>query len=333
MLDLYNAVQTPMRKASGGWMSFNAPCCHNRGHRQDKKRRGGIKQIDNNTQVYHCFNCGFSCSNILGKYLSSNLKTLLTWLGYDQEHIARWNLESISHKDILDLVESKSEEITKRLKSVDSFKEVNLSKEIILDELNPTHTPHIDYIKSRGFSLTEFPFMYADPKDHFGKEGIVIPCTFDGKIVGKVTRYLNPGTALKYKNEYPHGYMFGYDMQRPDWEACIVVEGILDALSINGCALGHAEISPTQAALLYKLHRKIIIVPDQDETGLNICDQALGNGFYVSIPYWDEDVKDVNDAVLKYGKIPTLLSILQNATKSAVTIRMRRMKIENRLHS
>jgi hypothetical protein len=54
-------------------------------------------------------------------------------------------------------------------------------------------------------------------------------------------------------------------------------------------------------------------------------------GFQVSIPNWDIDVKDANDAVVKYGKLPTLLSILQNATSSKIKIEMQRRKLVNRI--
>ena len=40
------------------------------------------------------------------------------------------------------------------------------------------------------------------------------------------------------------------------------------------------------------------------------------------------DIKDVNDAVVRYGKLPTLLSILQSATMSKIKIEIQRKKIE-----
>jgi hypothetical protein len=54
-------------------------------------------------------------------------------------------------------------------------------------------------------------------------------------------------------------------------------------------------------------------------------------GFYVSIPIWDDGVKDVNDAVLKYGRLPTLLSILQNATNNKIKVELNRRKIVKRI--
>ena len=58
-----------------------------------------------------------------------------------------------------------------------------------------------------------------------------------------------------------------------------------------------------------------------------MCDKALELGYSVSLPDWEVDVKDVNDAVVKYGKLPTLLSILQCATNSKIKVEMRRKKI------
>jgi DNA primase len=75
------------------------------------------------------------------------------------------------------------------------------------------------------------------------------------------------------------------------------------------------------------LNKKLILVPDRDSTGLALCDKALELGYSVSLPNWDVDVKDVNDAVIKYGKLPTLLSILQSATNSKIKIEMQRKKI------
>jgi DNA primase len=125
--------------------------------------------------------------------------------------------------------------------------------------------------------------------------------------------------------------VFGIDFQKPNWEVCILVEGIFDALSINACALTHNTINDDQVELLSQLNRKIIFVPDHDKTGLETIDRALELGYSISIPDWDRGVKDVNDAVIKYGKLTTLLSILQSATTSKVKIEMQRRKLDKRI--
>jgi len=78
---------------------------------------------------------------------------------------------------------------------------------------------------------------------------------------------------------------------------------------------------------LSQLNKQIVVVPDRDTTGLKICDKALELGYQVSLPDWDTDIKDVNDAVIRYGKLPTLLSIIQNKTNSKIKIEMQRRKI------
>jgi DNA primase len=165
-----------------------------------------------------------------------------------------------------------------------------------------------------------------------GRQGnrIIIPYTYQNKIVGHTSRFLDNKTP-KYINEQQQGYVFGIDFQKPEYEVCILVEGIFDALSINGCALTHNTINNDQVELLSQLNRKIIFVPDRDKTGLATCDRALELGYSVSIPNWESDIKDVNDAVVKYGKLATLLSILQNATTSKVKIEIQRRKLEQRI--
>jgi DNA primase len=149
-------------------------------------------------------------------------------------------------------------------------------------------------------------------------------------MVGHTSRYLDNRTP-KFIKEQQTGYVFGYDFQKPNWEVCLVVEGIFDALSINACALTHDTISDEQAEILRRLNRKVIVVPDLDKTGLAICDRALELGFHISIPNWDDGIKDTNDAVVKYGKLPTLLSILQNATNSKIKLELQRKKIAKRI--
>ena len=163
-----------------------------------------------------------------------------------------------------------------------------------------------------------------------GTERLIIPYTYENKVVGSTSRYLD-NRVPKFINDQQPGYVFGIDLQKPDWEVCLVFEGIFDAISMNGCALTHNTINDNQVGVLKKLGKQIIVVPDQDKTGLEICDKALELGFDVSLPNWEEDIKDANDAVIKYGRLPTLLSILEAATNSKIKIEVMRNKIAKRI--
>lgn len=323
MFDILSVVPGRKKLTQSGWYSFNAVCCHHRGHKPDKRSRGGIKTDGDNWSM-HCFNCGFKCGFTLGKSLTKNTKQLLTWSGIDDSQISKWNLESLQHKDLLSYVNIKKQK--KKIK----FKDHVLPEGELLDETNPLHKLYVDYVQSRGINVCDYPFMIT-PND-VGRQGnrIIIPYTYQNKIVGHTSRFID-NKIPKYINEQQPGYVFGIDFQKPEWQVCILVEGIFDALSLNACALTHNTINDDQVELLAQLNRKIIFVPDHDKTGLATCDRALELGYSVSIPEWDVDVKDVNDAVVKYGKLVTLISILQNATTSKVKVEIQRRKLEHRI--
>lgn len=325
MFDIVSVIPGKKRTTATGWISFNAVCCHHRGHRPDRKGRAGIRKEGNNW-TYHCFNCNFKAIFVLGRTINGNTKKLLQWCGIDESQINKWSLESLQKKDILELVMQASKPHRKI-----TFAETDLPQAELLDENNPNHKIYVDYIrKKRGLNPSDYPYMVTPYADGRNAKSIIIPYTFKNKIVGYSYRYLDDAFP-KYLKVQQNGYVFGYDFQKPNWQYCIVVEGLFDALAINGCALTHNTISDEQAELLYKLNRTIIVVPDYDKTGLDIIDRALDLGFQVSMPDWEPDVKDTNDAVKKYGKVATLLSIIQNATSSKIKIELMRKKIAKRI--
>jgi DNA primase len=82
--------------------------------------------------------------------------------------------------------------------------------------------------------------------------------------------------------------------------------------------------------LIRSLGRQVVVVPDQDRAGLGLIDRAVELGWSVSIPNW-QDCKDTNDAVQRYGRLATLLSILENAESSRIKIELRKKALVKRL--
>jgi len=324
MFDILSILPGKKKQTSSGWTSFNAVCCTHFGHRQDKRMRGGIK-FDGTNWSMHCFNCGFKCYFVLGRSINAKTRNLLVWCGVDDQQVKRWSLESLQHKDLLDFTQQNKTKEDIRFHKVDLPED---SEKLNLD--NPRHFRYIEYLEKRRIHYDSYPFVvtpngtgrYGSRKEH----RIIIPYFYKNKIVGNTSRFLD-NKSPKYLNVQQPGYVFNIDMQKSDWSVCIVTEGIFDALSIDGVALMHDDISSDQSLLLSTLNKQIIVVPDRDKTGLALCDKALELGYSVSLPDWDADVKDVNDAVVKYGKLPTLLSILRSATNSKIKIEMQRKKI------
>jgi DNA primase len=161
---------------------------------------------------------------------------------------------------------------------------------------------------------------------------VVVPFTHNQHIVGCTSRYLDDRQP-KYINDAQQGYVFGVDLQQDDWQYAIVVEGIFDALSINGLAVMHNDINQAQAQLIKNLERSIIVVPDYDKAGLTLIDRAIELGWAVSIPDWPEGIKDINDAVVKLGRVATLLIILQAKETSKIKIEIRKKHLAKRIRN
>lgn len=316
MLDILLTIPGKKRHSASGWHVFNGVCCHHRGHNSDKRARAGIKFTDAENWSYSCFNCGFKCSFQAGKVFSQNLKQLLGWCGLDSQEIEKLSFQSFALRSTVErLMDSRPHKPTefdeKPLPA--GCRPLDVSRDSV----------HFYYLKSRGIDPGCYPFQVIDGES---RQRIIIPYYWRGKVVGNTSRYYD-GKHPKYLSSSQRGYVFGVDYQPDNWSMCILVEGQFDALSIGGCAVGGSSITDEQAALLKSLNRRVIYVPDRDKTGLAACERALELGFSVSIPEWRTGIKDVNDAVKVYGKLPTLLSVIQDATTSRVKVELRRKKV------
>jgi DNA primase len=93
----------------------------------------------------------------------------------------------------------------------------------------------------------------------------------------------------------------------------------------------HNDINDAQARLIRSLGKEIVVVPDQDTAGVALIDRATELGWSVSIPEWPEDVKDINDAVRKFGRVGALLTIMQSRETSRIKIEIRKKQLVKRL--
>jgi hypothetical protein len=326
MIDLISYLPGKRKQTPSGWISFNAVCCTHNGNSLDKRQRGGFKASDQGWS-YHCFNCGYTASFILGRQLTFKARKLLTWLGVPDNDIEHLNLESIRHRNMHGILEDR-QKMFNTLSAIE-FEEKDLPPfaELLTDE----HTYYTEYVRSRKVP-EDFPVMIQQNTDgiHWVRPHVVIPFTYDNKIVGWTCRFLD-NKQPKFISDSQPGYVFGTDLQHPDWTHVVVVEGIFDALSINGLAVMHNTISDSQAHLIRGLGKEVTVVPDQDTAGLELIDRAVELGWAVSVPEWAPGIKDVNDAVVHYGQLTTLLMIMQSRETSRIKIEMRKKALVKQL--
>jgi hypothetical protein len=320
MIDVIGFLPGKRKQTASGWISFNAPCCIHRGDTLDRRQRGGIKPSSDGSWSYHCFNCGYTASFVLGRNLTFKARKLLEWLNVPTEEIERINLESLKHKSIEGLLGDR-QQVVNQLQNI-VFEDRDLPA-----DTQPLNETIKEYLHSRCIPL-DYPFLYKT----MPRRGVVIPFTHNNQVVGHTTRFLDDRTP-KYIQDIQPGYVFGTDLQGTNWQYAIVVEGVFDALSINGLAVLHAEINDAQVKLIRSLGREIIVVPDQDEAGMRLVDRAVELGWSVSIPDWPSGIKDVNDAVILMGKLGALISIVQAKETSKIKIELRKKQLVKRLRT
>jgi len=327
MLDVLSYLPGKRKQTPSGWVSFNAVCCHHNGGSQDRRGRGGLKATEQGWS-YHCFNCGYTASFILGRTLSFKARRLLNWMGVPDNEIEHLNLESLKHRSIHGILEDRNK--TFNTLAAIEFEERDLPPfaELLVDE-----DGHRNYVRNRQVP-EDFPVMVQLQNDgvHWTRPHVVIPFTHDNKIVGWTCRFLD-NKQPKFISDSQPGYVFGTDLQHTNWEHVLVTEGIFDALSIGGLAVMHNTISDAQARLVRSLGKQVTVVPDQDQAGIELIDRAVELGWAVSIPNWPAHIKDVNDAVVEYGRLGALITIMAARETSRIKIELRKKHLVKQLVS
>jgi hypothetical protein len=320
MLDITTYLPGKRKQTPSGWISFNAPCCTHNGQSADHRLRGGLKATEQGWS-YHCFNCGYTASFILGRSVSFKARRLLSWFGVSDNDIEHLNLDSMRHRNVYGILEDR-ERTAQLLQGIDfEERELPAGAEFVEPDSDSAR-----YLESRR-APQDFPFM-VDALSR--RAGVVVPFTYNNRVVGWTKRFLDDRNP-RYLTDSQPGYVFNVDSVQDSWTQVLVTEGIFDALSIGGVAVMHNDINDAQARLIRNLGKEITVVPDQDRTGLDLIDRAMELGWAVSIPDWGDDCKDVNDAVIKYGRLATLITIMQARETSRIKIELRKRQLAKRL--
>ena len=326
---IYRHIPGKNRQASGGWLSFNCPCCIEEGEpRLDTRMRGGVRS-DGDSISYHCFNCGFTASHRTGRILNRKFLKLLRNLNISEGEIKRLQLEAIRQKEL-----SEGPYQIKRNKQnfvLPKFKECNLpdgSEELqsVLSKDNPPEEAVFcaKYLIDRGvFDFIDEVYYSSDMRF---KNRVIFPFYQGDKIVGYTARDITNNSSAKYITKSPKNFLFNTDRIKSKTKYLIVCEGIIDALALDCIAITSNEASQEQIDYINQFKGEVIVCPDRDKAGQKLIHQAQENGWSVSFPLWEDDVKDAADAIHKYGKLYTLNSIIEarisNNTKISVKMRI-----------
>ena len=272
-----------------GWISFNAPCCHNTGSSADTRGRGGLISNPDGGVSYHCFNCGFKTSWQPGRSFSHKLRKLLQWLGAPDD---------VVNKVALEVMRENEGVIAKtQIAQLPKFNTVPLPEDAVkisdIVDFNKYSLAILEYMAERNLNLDDTTYYWAPSLGY--RDRLIIPFYLEGNVVGWTARSILADKKPKYLTEVQPGFVYGLDEQHYKKVFCILCEGQL-------------------------------VCPDRDQAGLKLIEQAIDKGWSVSLPDWPAGINDIGDAVNKFGRLYTLYSIANNAESSPLKIRLRAKK-------
>jgi hypothetical protein len=315
------------KKTPSGWVSFNAPCCIHNGETQDKKKRGGIMTSADGTLSYHCFNCGYKASYVIGRRLTQKMRQFMSYIGIPDNTIKKLAIEAMRHEEG-DVKYERRKFVTfnkKELPNGAKRLEAWLEKYTTLSSVEQKSIDSLlNYLSSRGIGPDWYDFMYSTNTFWDIDKRLLVPFYWRGDIVGFTGRIFEQSDKVKYYTDVQPGYVFNMDAQ--DWtrKFVIVTEGPFDAITVSGVSILGSEINGIQKELINNLNRQVIVVPDRDAPGEKLINQAIEFGWSVAFPEWSDDIEDTADAVKRYGRLFTIQSILRTTEKNKLKIDLKR---------
>lgn len=328
VLDKFRSILPRTKTSPSGWISFNAPCCHHRGHSRDTRKRAGVMFSEG--VVYNCFNCKYTASWQPGRTLTEKFKNLCRWLGASDDQIKEMVFEALKTESLdyepehfVEKVKFTEKELPEGAMSINDW--VNSA---YLPDISADIGPVIDYVYSRGFDALSKNFFWSPAPGYIDR--VLLPYYYEGKIVGNTARKITNGKPKYLSDQHPF-FVYNIDAQDPLSKYVFVVEGQFDALAVDGVGLLTNEIAQQQAHIINQLGKEVIVIPDQDKAGLMLIKQAIDYDWAVAFPTWDADVKDVADAVQRYGKLFVIVDAIKTATTNPAKIEIEKRKMLNRI--
>ena len=329
VVDKFRSLLPKLKTSPSGWMSFNAPCCHHRGHRSDTRKRAGV--ILSEGIVYNCFNCKFSTGWKPGSTLSPKFKTLCQWLGASDDIIKELTFEALKTESEeyvpTEYVEQKIEFTDKELPE-GAMPLLDWVESAYYKDIEDLLEPVIAYVDNRKLDPFDGNFYWTPAPGYENR--VIVPFFYHGRIVGNTARKISDGRPKYLSDQHPF-FVYNVDSQIEDHKYVFVVEGPFDALSVGGVALLTNEVSEQQSRIINSIGKEVIVIPDQDQAGTVLIDQAAKLGWKIAFPTWDNDIKDCADAVSSYGKLFVIVDAIKTATDNPAKIEIEKRKLMNKL--
>lgn len=308
-------VQVPLTPSGGGWFPVLHTTC-DKGH---KGPRAGFR-FDGDSVAFHCFNCSMATGYDPDKHRSMPRKMVQIMEDFNipEDEWRKVEFTSLARQNSSELKITPEKKVSIEPLELDLPKTFYKLKDAANDD--PWKEIAEWYLSERGLSPDSADYMLSADTDieHLKKwKGrLIIPVYKQNKLIFYQGRDMTGKKQKKYESPavsrdkvlYNFDKLFAHD-DKP----IIVVEGIFDALMVDGVAIFGNELSKAQIEWLNRSRKTKIYVPDQFGDGDKSASQAIDQGWSISTPEIG-NCKDLNEAVLKYGKLYVMKSIADNTS-------------------
>lgn len=305
--------------AIGVWKSYNCPACVYRGQsRPDVRHRGNHMFTNEGSVVYNCYNCHLKTVWSPGKYMSKDMKSLLSYFGASEKQISEI---AFYVKEMVESEEYAAEETAaQKLYQRMTKRELPPGTKSFIEWVNQDEIPEqflkvLNDVNDRNPYLLDLELYWSPAKENRMYDRFIIPYYMHGEIIGYTARHREVDSKYRYVNHVSTSLLYNFDLLNdPNIKVILCSEGPIDAglmggVSANNYCLTAAQIEMLKAA--QERGKKIVIVPDRDKDGLVTIEQAIEHGFSVSFPDFGtvrdsngiRHVKDFDEACAKYGRL------------------------------
>lgn len=291
---------------STGWRSCLCKVCHDHGH---KGTRGGF-QLDlfTGTVVYSCFNCGHISGYSPGQHLSNKMKVVLDAFQIPE---VDYNL------CVFNNLGAEQKKIDAQIQKITPDETTLPKGSYLLQDIDDDQCQvAIGYLTDRCINWKDYPFYLVEKHNTKWYGRLIIPCYLDNKLVFYQGRDMTDSMLLRYlsPNIKISSVLYGYhNIMKQNDQPLYVVEGVFDAMFVDGVAIFSNKLSDIQIQWINKSNRTKVIIPDSVGNGWKLAEQALSLGWNVSLVIDDfGSCKDINAAVIEYGILYVLHAIKQN---------------------
>jgi len=302
-------VQLSSTPNSRGFYSVLCKVCNDHGR---KGKRAGFK-FEGDVVGYNCFNCGIATKYDPSTHfnISDKMKTVLKDFDIPEEDYKSLSINILKSNTYDKKQEPSSYELdVPTIKLPDSFYKLGSKPNDLWSEIATI------FLQNRNFNINDYQFYLSTEKRWEGR--LIIPIyknrrlifyqgrKLDSSIAG--SKYLSPNSP-KECVFYNYNEIFNYNDS-----VLFIVEGFFKAFPINGVAILGNKFTPQQIEILNKCKRKKIYIPDKTGNGHFSAEQALDNGWSISLPKIG-DCSDIDDAIRQYGLMYVLKTIINNTTE------------------